>query len=107
MGMWTTAYLAYGIEIPYTSEDAIEEKLSGQTVGVSYLNAGHYDHDKTYLVTACFDAELGKPSEVDLGEHYADGDPTGRWNQMLDHAVGKVGVEPIGEPGWLLIADVS
>lgn len=107
MGMWTTAYLAYAIEIPRTDEDVIDEKLSGHTVGVGHLSAGGFDHDKTYLVTACEDAELGKPTGVDLGAHYTDDNPEGRWNQMLDHAAGVLGVEPLGEPGWLLIADVS
>jgi hypothetical protein len=107
MGMWTSAYLAYGIEIPHTDEDTIDAKLNGTTVGVSHLNAGDYDHDKTYLVTACEDAELGTPATLDLGAHYTDDNPEGRWNQMLDHAVGVLGVTPLGEPGWLLIADVS
>lgn len=105
MGFWTSAYLAYGIEIPDTAPDALEGHLKGETVGVSYLQAGGYD--KTFLTTACESADLGKPAALDLAAHYIDGNPEGRWNDMLAHAVEKVGVEPIGEPGWLLIADVS
>jgi hypothetical protein len=107
MGFWTSAYLAYGIEIPHTDTDTLDEKLHGNTTGISYLNAGDYDVDKTFLVTACYDAVLGKPAAANISEHYADGNPEGRWNQMLDHAVGVIGVEVDGEPGWLLIADVS
>ena len=107
MGFWTSAYLAYGIEIPDTDEDTLDAKLHGQTVGVGHLNAGGYDTDKTYLTTYCESADLGKPETLDLGTHYADGNPEGRWNGMLAHAAEKVGVEPLGAPGWLLIADVS
>lgn len=107
MGFWTSAYLAYGIEIPDTDVDTIEERLGDETVGVGYLRAGGYDNDKTFLTTACESADLGKPESLDLAAHYIDANPEGRWNDMLAHAAEKVGVEPLGEPGWLLIADVS
>jgi hypothetical protein len=107
MGFWTSAYLAYGIEIPSTDPDALEGHLKGETVGVGYLHAGGYDNDRTFLTAVCESADLGKPQALDLGAHYTDGNPEGRWNDMLAHAAEKVGVEPVGEPGWLLIADVS
>jgi hypothetical protein len=107
MGFWTSAYLAYGIEIPDTNEETLEERLGGETVGVSYLRAGAYDTNKTYLTACCESADLGDPENLDLAAHYTDGNPEGRWNDMLAHAVEKVGLESIGEPGWLLIADVS
>lgn len=101
-----TAYLAYGVEIPHITAQTAEEKLGGHTVGVGCLYAGTEHDQKTYLVTACEIADLGKPKSIDLS-YFAEKDLVGPWNQMLDHAAGKVGVEPLGEPGWLLIADVS
>lgn len=104
MSIDTNAYLIYGVQIADTHSDDLEEALSGQTVGVGYLHAGSYDREKTYLTVAFHEAELGEPSSIDLGDAYTDGDPTGRWNSMLDHAVGKVGVAQLTQPGWILIA---
>lgn len=106
MGIDTTAWLAYGIQIPNTHAEDLEAKLK-DTVGVGYLHAGPYDREKTYLVTACHSADLGTPKTVDLGDAYTDGDPTGRWDAMLGHAVEKVGAGRLTHPGWLLIAAQS
>jgi hypothetical protein len=107
MGDSTTAYLAYGMKIPNLDSDTIEQALNGNTNGAGYLTAGPYDRDSTYLVTAFHEAELGAPTTPDLASHYADGDPTCRWNNALDHAAGLLGLADHEEPAWHLIADVS
>lgn len=107
MSIDTSAYLIYGVQITNTHAEDLEEALKGNTVGVGYLHAGPYDRERTYLTTAFYDADLGSPAELDLSSAYADGDQTGRWDSMLDHAIGKVGANRLTQPGWLLIAAQS
>lgn len=107
MGISTSAYLIYGVQIADTHAEDLEEKLTGQTVGVGYLHAGPYDREKTYLTVAFHEADLGEPKTLDLGDAYVDGNPEGRWDSMLDHAISKVGATQLTQPGWLLIAGQS
>lgn len=107
MSIGTSAYLIYGVQITRTHAEDLEDALKDNTVGVSYLHAGPYDQDNTYLTTAFYEAELRGNEALDLGALYADGDPAGKWNSALAHAVEKVGRGQLTQPGWILIAAQS
>jgi hypothetical protein len=106
MGMFHSAYLAYGVRIPDTSEDDLDAALRG-TQGVSHLHAGGYDRDATYLVAddTCTNAALGKPQRIEPAA--VDPAQCEAWNTQLAAAMKAVGFTPTVPPAWLLIADVS
>jgi hypothetical protein len=107
MGMFYSAYLAYGVRVPDTDPDRLEEALKGQPEGsdVGYLTAGNYDDDMTFLVTECTSADLGSVETVTpqqaTPEQYA------AWDAQLRAAATELGVKPLSEPGWLLIPDLD
>lgn len=104
MSIWTTAYLAYGFEIPQQDLDAIDLALKPLDSEVGHLSAGPYDRDRLYLVTACHDAELGSPEVVGLSlglEQRAD------WDRQLLAALAALGLSMSIQPAWHLIAAQS
>lgn len=110
MGMYQSAYLAYGIQIPDTEPDRLEEALAPlktRTKGddyVGYLHAGRYDREDTYLVTKTFEADLGEGLAVQpeqTPEQYA------AWNEHLGEAARALGLTEVPAASWLLIAHVS
>lgn len=106
MGYYSSAYLAYGVRIPDTSEDDLDAALRG-TTGVSHLHAGGYDRDATYLVAddTCTNAALRGPQRIEPAA--LDPAQCEAWNAQLATAYAAVGVTPEQPPAWLLIADVS
>jgi hypothetical protein len=104
MSIWTSAYLAYGFEIPKTDEDALDTALGGLDGDVGHLSVGAYDRERLYLVTACHEAELGSPETVDLNlsaEQRAD------WDRQLEAALSALGMPFGATPAWHLIAAQS
>lgn len=104
MSIWTSAYLAYGFEIPATDEDALDAALGGFDGDVGHLSAGAYDRERLYLVTACHEAELGSPESVALNlsaEQRAD------WDRQLEAALNALDLPAGAKPAWLLIAAKS
>lgn len=111
MGYFTSAYLAYGMQIPHTSSDQLQAALAPlktRTKGddyVGYLHAGRYDDEDTFLVTQCTEAEIGEPVAVApervAAEKYAV------WNEGLTEACRALGLAEIPPAEWLLIAHVS
>lgn len=104
MSIDNAAHLIYGVQIASRYADDVAAALDGKTVGVNAINAGPYDHGKTYLITASYEADLGEPQDVDLTSLFADGDPTGKWDSMLNHAIEMLQLRRLTAPGWILIA---
>ncbi|MFB7617807.1 hypothetical protein [Kitasatospora sp. NPDC056181] len=105
MGMYTSATLIYGTQIPDTSLDELEERLGTLSNGVGYVTAGHYDHDKTYLAAFTESADLGKPEAITADRlHPAQ---CQHWDAHLREAATALGITDDIAPTWLLIADVS
>lgn len=107
MGMYHSAYFAYGFQIPATDGDVLEEALKDQPEGprVGYLHAGNYDRDTTFLVTECTEVNLGdhrkvKPESFEAPEIEA-------WNTALTAAAARLGVHAGFEPGWFVVPDMS
>ncbi|MFF5445442.1 hypothetical protein [Streptomyces sp. NPDC012888] len=102
MSIWTAAYLAYGLEIPTRDTDELDEILGRLDGDVGHLEAGPYDRDRLYLVTACHDADLGAPETVDVPH-----DPAvyGAWDEQLRTALAVLDL-PTGQAfTWHLIAN--
>ncbi|MGW0577324.1 hypothetical protein ACWD25_15405 [Streptomyces sp. NPDC002920] len=106
-----SAWLAYGMRIPDTSSDRLEDVLSGLATRdqgedyVGYLRAGRYDDERTYLVTRSFEADLGDGLKVQpetaTAEQYSD------WNHHLGEACRALGITEVPDASWLLIPHVS
>jgi hypothetical protein len=104
MGMYTSAWLAYGAPV----KDHIDgEEFDGKLgkYDVEHLSAGHYDHGVLYFTTYAEDADLGRPVSIPADAlHPAQ---CTHWDAKIRSAAKACGVELAGAPGWLLIADVS
>ncbi len=105
MGMYHSAYFAYGIQIPDTDHEVLEEKLKGIDGEVGFLHAGDYDRDMTFLVTKCEEVSLGNyevvtPQTATVAQYEA-------WGGQIREVAAALGLDEIPEPGWLLIPDLS
>ncbi|MFJ1647946.1 hypothetical protein [Streptomyces sp. NPDC088258] len=103
MGMYTSAYLAYGIQIVDTEPGILEEANLG--AGVSFLYAGRYDNDMTFLVTEWHNVDLGS-SKALSPQYFADGQYA-VWDELLKKAAGALDLSHVHQPAWLVIADVD
>lgn len=103
MGMYHSAYFAYGVRIPDVDAEQLEEADFPQ--GVGYLLAGSYDRDMTFLTTACKEADLGSYEQVT--PQVVTEEQRAEWDQALRAAAVRVGVEPQAEPGWFVVPDMS
>lgn len=103
MGIYYSAYFAYGFEIPATDPDALDTALTGCPVG--YMHAGNYDRDRTFLVTSCMEVSIGDFRKVTPEAVTPEG--LEQWNRELTEAAARLGVHTGFEPGWLVIPDLS
>lgn len=103
MGMYHSAYFAYGFQIPDVDPVQLEEADFPE--GVGYLLAGSYDRDMTFLTTECKEADLGSYEQVT--PQAASDEQRAEWDQALRTAAVRVGVTPQSEPGWFLVPDMS
>lgn len=103
MGMYHSAYFAYGIRVPDVDPERLED--ADYPEGVGYLMAGSYDRDMTFLTTKCDSADLGKFAQVKPEEFPAE--QRASWDEALRTAATRLGVEPQTEPGWFLVPDMS
>jgi hypothetical protein len=102
MAIWTTAYLAYGLEIPTRDTDELDRTLGPLNSEVGHLEAGPYDRDRLYLVTACHSADLGEPETLDIPHNEAQ---YRTWDDQLRTALTALGL-PTDQPfTWHLIAN--
>lgn len=107
MGFFTSAFLAYGIQIPDKDEEELDRGINGmpKRTDVGHLRAGKYDHEMTFLVTECKEADLGEACAVEPERATLEQYET--WNRDLRATAKALGVEDPPEPTWLLIPHVS
>jgi hypothetical protein len=104
MGIYTSAYVAYGVQIPDTDSETLEDATFPE--GVGYLHAGGYDRNLTFLVTYCEAADLGdthrfNPREV-TDEQYA------AWDESLRVTAYAMEIgATLHEPCWFVVPDQS
>ncbi|MEV4227299.1 hypothetical protein AB0J81_09345 [Streptomyces bobili] len=103
MGMYHSTYFAYGFQIPDTRSDQLDAALRDSPV--SYLHAGDYDRDMTFLVTECDEVRLGDHRKV-KPESFVQ-PVVDEWNAALTEAAARLGVTSGFEPGWFVVPDVS
>ena len=104
MGMYHSAYFAYGVRIPDdTDPEELEGKLRGGSVG--YLLAGHYDRDMSFLTTECKSVDLGSFEVVEPGSF--SGEDFVAWDAALRDAAERLGVTPLTEPAFFVVPDMS
>ncbi|MFG3048105.1 hypothetical protein ACGFZR_24635 [Streptomyces sp. NPDC048241] len=104
MGIFHSAYLAYGIQIPDMDEDTLDRGIPGMSE-VGHLRAGAYDREMTFLVTECSEADLGQVATVNPDR--ATREQYERWDRDLRAAAKALGVNEPPEPCWLLIPAAS
>ena len=107
MGMYHSTYFAYGIHIPDTDSEVLEETLKDQPEShrVGYLHAGDYDRDMTFLVTECKEVDLGDVETV-TPQSFTRYERTA-WDTALREAAQKLGISDVPEPGWFVVPDLS
>lgn len=103
MGMYHSAYFAYGVRIPDIDPDRIED--ADLPTGVGYLLAGSYDRDMTFLTTQCKEVDLGQFANVT--PNTATDEQRAAWDQALRTSAAELGVDLKSEPGWLVIPDAA
>jgi hypothetical protein len=109
MGIWNSAVLLYGIQLPDEHEAAgwAGEELLGSVLGhhegVGHGSAGPYDQHSTYLCTEYADAEMGETETV------VPFDPVGQDERdaRLHHACLELDFADHPDPAWHLIASQS
>lgn len=106
MRLYSTAYLAYGIQIPRTDTDRLEEVLQALNNGVNYLTAGRFGEDQSYLTTECHNAEAGQYLGLAV-QTLADRPERPGWDTALKAAAEALGHTDTPQPGWLLTADLD
>jgi hypothetical protein len=106
MRLYSTAYLAYGLQIPDTDTEAVEAALQALDNGVHYLTAGRFDEQRTYLTTECHNAEAGQYLGL-APETLNERPERAGWDQALIVAAAALGHTDTPAPGWLLTADVD
>ncbi|MFB6805426.1 hypothetical protein [Streptomyces sp. NPDC056387] len=105
MRLYSTAYLAYGIQIPDTDIDRLEEVLQGID-GVGYLTAGRFGDERTYLTTECYSADAGEyrafaPETLERRPEQA------AWDASLKAAAEALGRTEAVMPRWFITADLD
>lgn len=124
MGIWTGAYVAYGVEVPggaYAPEpleegmyrdEAVDRALSVPAVravcpDVGHLSAGAYDQHRFFLVTACHTAGLGEVEWLPMER----GTQEVLWTLQLRRALTLLGWAhhwpDLEEPRWFVVTDQS
>jgi hypothetical protein len=114
MGMYHSAYFAYGIHIPtaesaWAEGDRIDTELANhkdRCPNVGHLTAGDYDRDMLFLVT--------KSDEIRLGDYgrasTATAEQRANWDLQLANAIQALGYGDLPDleaPGWICVPDVS
>ncbi|MFF4576891.1 hypothetical protein ACFY15_00540 [Streptomyces sp. NPDC001373] len=102
MSIWTTAYLAYGLEIPARDTDELDRTLGPLKSNVGHLEAGPYDRDRLYLVTACHSADLRMSETPDIPRNDAQ---YLTWDDQLRTALAALGLATDQQFTWHLIAN--
>jgi len=105
MRLYSTAYLAYGIQIPDTDPDRLEEALR-DIEGIGYLNAGRFGDERTYLTTECHSVDAGEYLGL-APETVANRPEQAAWDAALKAAAEALGRTDTPEAGWFLTADLD
>lgn len=107
MGSYHSTYLAYGVEIPTTTDfDALDQALADQPdrpgrVGHLFLD----DFRLLFLVTGCKEIEANAFARLtpDAFTRYE----VPAWNEALHRVAVRLGHETHPEPAWLVVHDHS
>lgn len=106
MRFYSTAYLAYGIQIPDTDSDRLEDTLHDLGNGVSYLNIGRFEDQRTYLTTECHSADAGE-YRIFAPETLAERPERADWDAALKAAAEALGHTDAVSPRWFITADLD
>ncbi|MFJ3170609.1 hypothetical protein ACIPJK_07465 [Streptomyces roseus] len=109
MRFYSTAYLAYGIQIPDTDNHDIykvENTLQTLNNGVGYLTAGRFGNDRVYLTTECHSADAGEYLAL-VPEILANRPELATWDAALKAAAEALGHTDTPAPHWFLTADLD
>ena len=106
MRLYSTAYLAYGIQIPDADNDVVEAALRDLANGVSYLQAGRFEEQRTYLTTECHRVNAGE-YRIFAPDALADRSERPAWDTALRAAAEALGFPGTPVPRWFLTADLD
>lgn len=101
MGVFHTAYLAYGVRITDTSPAELEQAMAGQ--GIGWLLAGRHGKDATFLTGIVHEADLGEHKVIDPGDLPAAGVVYRELDKLLYAAADRLRADILAGPGWILV----
>lgn len=108
MGMFVSAHLMYGVVLPREVEEEQVDEVIGANpylAGIGHSFSGSYDHSRFYLVAYFRSSDLCEPEAIPADELHPV--QTDNWDARLRVAWGALSGEPMPEPGWILISDLS
>ncbi|MEU9000501.1 hypothetical protein [Streptomyces sp. NPDC048551] len=106
MRIYSTAYLAYGIQIPDTDANRLEGVVQALDNGAGYLQAGRFGNERTYLTTECHSADAGEYLVLTPAT-LAERAERATWDTALQTAAEALGHPNTDTPRWFLTADVD
>jgi hypothetical protein len=108
MGLYHSTYVAYGLEIPDTDFDTLDNTLADQPDGEHLYRVQHLflgDFKKTFLLTRCEEIEACDFARLTPDAFTRTELPV--WNTVLHNMAVRLGHEVHPEPAWLVLHDHS
>jgi hypothetical protein len=106
MGLQHSTYLAYGIEIPATTDFEHLGSVLAEQPGpdrVHHLFLG--DFERLFLATECKEIEENTFAQITQSAFTRYEIPA--WNEALNRMAGRLGHEKHPDPAWLVLHDYS
>jgi hypothetical protein len=104
MGYYHSTDLAYGFEIPATTDyDALDEAIADQPIGpdsVGHITVG--DYEKTLLVTRCTEVEENTIVRL-TADTLAQPAELAAWEEALHDVAVRLGYPDHPAPAWLVV----
>jgi hypothetical protein len=104
MGLYHSVGIAYGFEIPTTTDLDQLDKVIGDGPDLVKDSVGHIvvgDYDRLLLVTRY--APVAENEVVQITAGMASAAELGAWDSALHHTAIRLGHEDHPEPAWLVI----
>jgi len=106
MGMYRRTFFAYGTRITDTDSGILEAALADHDT-VTYLLAGDYDRNMTFLVVKVTVAVVEPGTYRSIAPQAEAGIKYHAWNHELRAAATTLGIHDIPAPAWLVVPDLS
>lgn len=109
MGLYHTTHLAYGFEIPATTDfEHLDQVITEQPDSESLARVWHQylgDFERLFLLTACEEVKENECARIEAADLQRSEVPV--WNAALHTIAVRLGHEQHPDPAWLVLHDHS